>query len=245
LEYTNGAVEGEPRMVDRDAFLEQAEQLWFQSLEQETSAWIERTGTDGKTLFPARPLGMSECGIMLRLDAPVDLDEQIDLMLGHLNGPLRLTLTCRVARLRREWDDSWIAACKFIPELPLAVMNLILSKGLANRRQSPRCAVTGSGTAKWQSQPEQFDVEFIDISQGGCCIRCRQAGQTGQEIEFTVESQGCPVTVQATARWCMGMEDGSLIVGCEFLGRADYLNLNAALENNDAETESAGSQAEG
>ena len=231
-------------MSDRDEFLEYAERLWLEGAEHETCAWIERTGTNGRVLYPAEPLGVSECGIMLRLDSPVELDEQLSLILGRFNSPLRLTLSCRVARLRCERNDRWIAACQFIPELPPEAVNLILAEGLANRRQSPRCAVSGSGIARWHSTSDCFDVEFIDLSVGGCCIRCRQPGRLGEQIDFTVEVQGGAVMVQAIARWSAEIEDGWRLVGCEFLGDSDFLNLNAALEGGDLQLESAGSPAD-
>jgi hypothetical protein len=194
-------------------------------------ASIERTDGAERIVIVAEPLDISDGGIKLRVGEPVSFEEQVTLVLGCAEGPMRLTLSCRVAWLRAEWDETWLVGCQFIPKLPAGVLQSLFSSGSVERRQFARCAVNGTAVAKWELQPESFDVEFIDISQGGFCLRCRQAGQTGQRMRLCVDTPQGQGTVQATARWCLAVEDGSMLVGCEFLERADYITLNKVLES--------------
>jgi hypothetical protein len=215
-------------------FTPRAERFAVKNLDA-TYAMVERIDDHGETTnLLAEPLDISQGGVKLRLDAPLNFEETIRLVLGCVEGPLRLTLTCRVAWLRTEWDGLWLVGCQFIPQLPTEVLEQMFSSGWVERRRFHRCAANGTATARWQLSPDQFKVDLIDVSQGGFCIRCRQAGCQADRIQLCLDTIDGPVTVQARAKWRFNLDEQSQLIGCEFQGRNDYVCLNRALESAEA-----------
>ena len=180
-------------------------------------------------ILSAELLDVSEGGAKLRLEAPPDVAELIELKLGCVEGPFRITLLCRVVWLRQDSPDSWRVGCEFVPKLPLEVMDELFDN-IIERRQSDRRVVLRDAFAKWELQPELFGVRLVNVSQGGFCVHSLQSGQVGQRIWLSLRPEEDGTTkVLGSVRWCTSLDDGFLI-GCAFLDLSSYVTLCAALE---------------
>jgi hypothetical protein len=209
-------------------FVQRAQRFKVRDLDS-IYANIEREPGRDPVSLEAEPLDISEGGTKLRVGAPVSFEEPFTLVVGCVEGPLRLTLSCRVAWLREEWEHCWLIGCQFIPALPPQAMEEMFCNGVIERREFPRYPVSGEVMVQWELQAESFFAEPIDISEAGFCMRCPQAAQVGQRMRITAGAEQSRATVQAKTQWCMELER-SFLVGCSFLERSGFTRLRRALD---------------
>lgn len=191
-------------------------------------ATIERECGRAPASLEAIPIDISEGGSKLRVGTALSFEEPITLILGCVEGPLRLTLSCRVAWLREEWENSWLIGCQFIPNLPSEALEEMFCSGVIERRQFPRYPVDGEASVQWELQSTSYSARPVDISESGFCIRCSQAAQIGQRMRLSIGPGQSRTTLQAKVQWCLEL-DQSFLVGCAFVDRESYLSLRAAL----------------
>jgi hypothetical protein len=197
-------------------------------------AHIEREGGREPVSLEAKPIDISEGGTKLSVGAALSFEESITLVIGCVEGPLRLTLSCRVAWLREECDNSWLIGCQFIPNLPSEALEEMFCSGVIERRQFPRQAVDGEGIVQWELQTASFSAQPVNISEAGFCIRCPQMAQNGQRMRLSIGSGQSRTTLQAKAQWCLEL-DQTFLVGCSFIDHESYLSLRAALGQSPSE----------
>jgi hypothetical protein len=197
-------------------------------------ATIGRQSGDDLATFSAEPIDISERGMKLRVDVPFQFEESITVILGSSEGQLRLALSGRVTWLRQERDDSWLLGCQFTPKLPPDALEEMFSKGMIERRRSPRYPVSGQGVGQWELQPESFNIWLVDISQGGFCFCCAEPAPIGQRVRLSIGTPQQTITLQAKAQWCAAI-DNAFLVGCEFLDHQSYHKLKTALVSAEAQ----------
>ncbi|MBI3462101.1 MAG: PilZ domain-containing protein [Planctomycetes bacterium] len=210
------------------AFVQRAQRFKVRDLES-IYATIEREPGREPAGLEAEPIDISEGGCKLRVAGALSFEESFTLVVGCVEGPLRLTLSCRVAWLREEWEHCWLVGCQFIPNLPAEAMEEMFCNGVIERRQYPRYPVSGEATVQWELQSESFSVQSVDISEAGFCIRCPQTARPGQRLRLSLGAGPSRTIVQAKTQWCMEL-DQSFLVGCAFLDRDSYSRLRAALD---------------
>jgi len=192
-------------------------------------ATIGRQIGDDLATVAAEPVDISERGMKLRVNVPFRFEESITLILGTVEGRLRLALTGRVTWLRKQRDDSWLLGCQFVPKVPPDALEQMFSSGVLERRQFPRYAVSGQGSGKWELQAESFNIWLVDISEGGFCICCEEPGPIGQRIRLSIDLPQGTMTLHAKVQWCAAL-DGAFLVGCAFLDHQSYIELKSALK---------------
>ena len=191
-------------------------------------AVVERVNGCDASAMLAVPLDISETGVKLRLELPLNFQECIKLILGSVEGPLRMNVSCHVAWLRLEWNGSWLVGCQFVPQLPSEVMDEMFSNGIIERRRFYRQPVQAQAVAKWQLQRESFGVRLTDISEAGFCIRCVRPAEVGQRIRIALEADNGAINVQGRVQWCTSV-GAEFATGCEFLDRTSCMALRDAL----------------
>lgn len=201
-------------------------------------ATIGRQIGDELATVTAEPVDISERGMKLRVHVPFQFEESITLILGSVEGPLRLALSGRVTWLRQECNDSWLLGCQFDPKLPPDALEEMFSSGVIERRQFTRHPVSGQGSGQWELQAESFNVWLVDISEGGFCICCAEPGTIGQRIRLSFNSPHETITLQAKAQWCASL-DNAFLVGCAFLDHHSYIKLKSALVCASADAQTA------
>jgi hypothetical protein len=215
-----------------------AERFAIRNLEH-VYAVVERGDAEHVANLLAEPLDISEGGIKLRLDVPLNFEESIRLILGCVEGPFRMTVSSRVAWLRQDNYGPWLVGCQFVPKLQRDVLEEMFSSGIIERRQFTRRPIQGRALAKWQLEPDLFGVQLIDISESGFCIRSSRPGQVGQRIRLSLEPANGTSTVQAKAQWCMKVDD-CFLVGCAFVDHDGWVSLSEALYGTEAHLPSLG-----
>jgi len=207
-------------------FVERAPRFRVRNIET-IYAHIEREPGREPVALEAEPIDISEGGCKLRVDTALSFEEPFTLVIGSMEGPLRLTLSCRVRWLREECEGIWVMGCQFHPNLPHEAMEEMFRGGLIERRQFPRFRVTGEATVQWELQSQPFAATPLDLSEAGFCIRCPQGTQVGQRLRLTYGSGEATGTLQAKAEWSLELEEATLI-GCSFVDTASYAGLRKA-----------------
>ncbi|MBI3461899.1 MAG: PilZ domain-containing protein [Planctomycetes bacterium] len=183
---------------------------------------------DELATLPAVPIDITEGGIKLRVSSPFRFEESITLILGTLEGALRLAVSGRVTWLRQERTDSWLLGCKFVPRLPPDALEELFSSGILERRQFRRYPVSGQARGQWELQAESFNVWLVDISEGGFCVCCEEPGMIGQRLRLNIDSPAGTTVIHAKAQWCAPL-DNAFLVGCGFLDHHSYVRLKSVV----------------
>jgi hypothetical protein len=175
-------------------------------------------------------LDISPGGAKFSLAEPLLLGDLVGLSLERSDGKVELSATARVCWIRPAEDNRWTAGCAFAPRLPDEALGVLFSRGLLERRRSPRHAASGEGLIQWELESAQSAARLCNASVGGFCLESEQRGKAAERLLLFVRLPGGKeLTIAARSQWQMRSGDGYLI-GCCFVDNGGYPKLLEFLE---------------
>jgi len=176
-----------------------------------------RRSESGETLLDARLTDVSLSGAQFSLTSPVTAGERIkiEFRCDESESPIQAEAEVRWAHLGR--NCRWATGVKFDQPLTNDTLHDLATRGLIDRRSSPRSDVTIHGTVKREGRPDHIPVRLCDLSTHGLRLTSTENLEPGERILIQLQKPGgSDIRCPAHVRWVASKEDG-ITTGCEFV----------------------------
>lgn len=189
-----------------------------------------RTTDDGKTKLRAFASTESQTVLVsvenisvggLRLDTPFVFSKGSRLQLRlEFNGEVQ-TIDA-VVRWVSPNEANWFVGCEFCELLSDSFLNDLGAAGVIELTDAERNAVAVVATVRQQLEPnKRWQVEVVNCSNGGVCIRSPREFQTGNTLLIEAWTDPiCPSQFSGKVRWSRAHGDSHL-VGCQLVRPQD------------------------
>jgi hypothetical protein len=181
------------------------------------------------TTAAAALLDISAGGVKFSLESHLKLHQAISLTIVCSELQLAMTVPAKVCWLRPGENDGWAAGCAFVPELSKDALEMLFASGLVERRIFQRHPNKLAASAQWELDPARFDVEVLDVSTGGVCIRSPRPGKIDARVVVHVPADdGRETPIALRCQWQIAAEAGYL-VGCAYVNVEGHAAMHEAL----------------
>ncbi|MCP4189910.1 MAG: PilZ domain-containing protein [Planctomycetaceae bacterium] len=140
----------------------------------------------------------------------------------HFNGVVRWS--------QPRDNDSWWVGCRLFEMIPAEVIADLAVAGLVDRRRDPRYPIAQRAIAKWELTDVRRDVEIVNYSKGGFCIRCVDTRHfPNDRLMLQLSNGDRAVEVSARVMWQRNLEQG-YAVGCSFTRLDSFVKFRDVVE---------------
>ncbi|MGE3410104.1 MAG: PilZ domain-containing protein [Pirellulales bacterium] len=188
---------------------------------------FERADGRSPAIISGELLDMSRGGAKLFVAQALQNGENVLMRIEDAAFDLRLSVSANVGWIKRSGDRFGLGVV-FSPSLPESTIGEMLTKGILERRLAPRKETRVPLQARWEcsASAEPRDVDLIDISPGGFCLRSAVPAVVGSRMRLlTRDNERHAPEINAKVRWQLDEKNGFLI-GCELNGMTSAAKLH-------------------
>lgn len=172
---------------------------------------------------------LSRRGLKARIRESLPIGQKMELEIHFPSLAYVLETPGIVCWARPAEDNLWWTGITIDKEIPSEIWLELSSQGFIDRRQHPRSSITHSAFVRRELSGEQFAVDLMDLSQGGCRIRTENPLQEGERVLLSLRPEDTrEASVMARVAWVC-TQAGEHFVGCEFSGREAFAKLRGRL----------------
>jgi hypothetical protein len=163
-----------------------------------------------------RLLDISASGARVAVDSLPQVEGAVELRLASAELGFDLAVSAKIVWGRQVGQGCFVLGCALQPPLPSEALEPFFARMLLDRRRGTRRAMLGPAQARWEMCPDEVDVELVDVSSSGFCIRTPTPARTDGRLMLRVPAAEGTQELLANVRWQAANHDGFL-VGCELV----------------------------
>ncbi len=189
-----------------------------------------RRSESGETLSDARLTDVSLSGAQFSLTSPVTKGEYINIEFRCDESEFRIQARAEVRWTHLGRNCRWATGVKFDQPLTSDTLQDLATRGLIDRRSSPRSAVKINGTVKREGRPDLIPVRLWDLSTHGLRLSSAENLKPDERILIQLQKPGgSDIRCPAHVRW-VASQKGGIMAGCEFVNADLAADITGLIE---------------
>ena len=181
-----------------------------------TRVTVTITNDQGEEQHLGQLADLSAQGVRFSLGVRLPEGVRIRFCLEVEKTQLKMHFTGVVRWAQPQDKDSWWIGCRLFEMVPQEVIGNLAIAGLLDRRRDPRYQIAHRAIAKWELTNAQKDVEIVNYSKGGFCLRCTDARHFPTDrLMLLLSNDDQTIEVSARVMWRRHLDQG-YAVGCSF-----------------------------